>query len=278
MGLAPYGEAKYVDLIENNVLDIKADGSFRLDLRYFDFCTGLKMTNQAFDTLLGQARREPESELTQFHMDVAASIQKVTEQIIFKIINHAATLSNTTNLCLAGGVALNCVANGKIVDNTCIENIWIQPAAGDDGGALSYAEHPTSDVAKTTAQLIANGNVVGWFQGKMEFGPRIQETRSTIPAVTHVDYTARVQTVDDTNNKAFFQLLTEFDALTGCAVLVNTSFNVRGEPIVCTPEDALSCFMRTGMDYLVLGNFIIDKKAQSKALTDIFSAISFSLD
>ena len=404
MGLAPYGKPKYVDLIQNNLLDIKADGSFRLDLTYFDFCTGLKMTNQAFDKLLGQARREPESELTQFYMDMAASIQKVTEKIIFKIVNHAAKLINTKNLCLAGGVALNCVANGKIIDNTVIDNIWIQPAAGDDGGALGaalsahyqylnnnreidktlpdqmkgsylgpefskqdiqktldtynveYSEHLAPEVTKTTAKLIADGNVIGWFQGKMEFGPRslggrsiladprsiemqsklnlkikqresfrpfapavlkdkvseyfnantsspymllvsevapsqrvettanneglfrLKEKRSTIPAVTHVDYTARVQTVDGINNQSFFELLNEFDALTGCAVLVNTSFNVRGEPIVCTPEDALSCFMRTGMDYLVLGNFIIDKKAQSQALTNKFSAISFSLD
>ena len=405
MGLAPYGKPKYVELIQNNLLDIKTDGSFRLDLQYFDFCTGLKMTNQAFDKLLGQAKRAPESELTQFHMDIAASIQKVTEQIIFKIVNHAASLANTKNLCLAGGVALNCVANGKIIDNTTIENIWIQPAAGDDGGALGaalsahyqhcsnnrdiessqcdqmkgsylgpefskedirntlntyqakYTEYSPTETSKKTAELIAEGNVIGWFQGKMEFGPRslgsrsiladprsiemqsklnlkikqresfrpfapavlkekaseyfdtqqdspymllvsevalkhrvettpsnrtglfrLKEKRSTIPAVTHVDYTARVQTVDGKNNPKFFELLNEFDSLTGCAVLVNTSFNVRGEPIVCTPEDALSCFMRTGMDYLVLGDYIIEKKAQSLALAEQFSTISFSLD
>lgn len=416
MGLAPYGVPRYVDTIKANLIDIKEDGSFRLNLRYFDFCTGLKMINPAFCSLFNQQNREPESEITQFHMDIAASIQRVTEEVIFKLVNHAVSLTQITNLCLAGGVALNCVANGKIINNTLAQRIWIQPAAGDDGGALgaalaayhqhlknvrkkpltknqhisdeqnssfdqmkgsylgpdfssetilkvlndfhvSYKKCSPSETISETSKLLAAGNIVGWFQGKMEFGPRslgnrsiladprsiemqsklnlkikqresfrpfapavlrekvsdyfdtndespymllvsnvdptqrlaipdgessgllkLKEKRSTIPAVTHVDYSARVQTVDGIHNPMFYDLLSAFEQQTGCAVLVNTSFNVRGEPVVCTPKDALSCFMRTDMDYLVIGNVIIDKKAQTSQLKAAFSEIKFKPD
>ncbi len=416
MGLAPYGVPHYVDIIKSNLIDIKEDGSFRLNLRYFDFCTGLRMINPAFCSLFNQQNREPESELTQFHMDIAASIQQVTEEIIFKLVNHAVSLTQITNLCLAGGVALNCVANGKIINNTLAQKIWIQPAAGDDGGALgaalaayhqhldnvrkkpltriqgtsdekkisldqmkgsylgpdftpesiyevlnsfnvTYTKHSSSEIIAETSRLLANGNIIGWFQGRMEFGPRslgnrsiladprsvemqsklnlkikqresfrpfapavlrekvsdyfdtadespymllvsnvkheqrlpvtnkkntgllrLKENRSTIPAVTHVDYSARVQTVDGIHNPLFYDLLNAFEQQTGCAVLVNTSFNVRGEPVVCTPEDALSCFMRTDMDYLVIGNVIIDKMAQTPQLKAAFSEIQFKPD
>jgi carbamoyltransferase len=390
MGLAPYGEPVFRDLILSELIDLKTDGSFRLNLRYFDFMTGLTMTNRAFDRLLGGPRRKPEAELTQRHMDMARSIQAVTEEVMLRLARHAHALTGARNLCLAGGVALNCVGNGRILREGPFEKIWIQPAAGDAGGALGAAllgwHHyhqqprnvsgegdaqrgsflgPAYDAAEflksaaipheemtedelmaRVAKLLEEGNVVGWFQGRMEFGPRalgnrsilgdarspeMQETlnlkikfresfrpfapsilrekvgdcfelnqatpymllvapvkeslrlngraeaaggdflarlkvpRSTLPAITHVDYSARIQTVAAEDNPRFHRLLSEFEGNTNCPVLVNTSFNVRGEPPVCTPEDAFRCFMRTEMDYLVLGNFLLAKAQQDPA-------------
>jgi len=384
MGLAPYGEPVFRDLILGELIDLKDDGSFRLNLRYFNFMAGLTMTNRAFDRLVGGARRKPETELTQRHMDLARSIQVVTEEVMLRLARHAHALTAEKNLCLAGGVALNCVANGRILREGPFEKLWIQPAAGDAGGALGAAflgwhhhqqqprkisgvgdaqrgsflgpaydatafmqrekiphfEFAEDELMSRVTQLLEEGKVVGWFQGRMEFGPRalgnrsilgdarspaMQETlnlkikyresfrpfapsilreraadyfeldeespymllvaplreelrrdsasggdfrqrlrtpRSTIPAVTHVDYSARVQTVAAHDHPRFHRLLREFEKNTGCPVLVNTSFNVRGEPPVCTPEDAFRCFMRTEMDYLVVGNFLLDKAEQ----------------
>lgn len=390
MGLAPFGEPAFRDLILSKLIDLKDDGSFRLNLRYFDFMAGLTMTNGAFDQLFGGPRRKPEAELTRRHMDLARSLQAVTEEVMLRLARHAHALTGARNLCLAGGVALNCVGNGRILREGPFENIWIQPAAGDAGGALGAAllgwHHyhkqprkvsgmgdaqrgsflgPAYDAAEflkrsaipheemeddelmaRVAKLLEEGNVIGWFQGRMEFGPRalgnrsilgdarspgMQETlnlkikfresfrpfapsvlrervadcfelddaspymllvapvkeslrlngasaergddfmarlktpRSTLPAITHVDYSARVQTVAAADNPRFHRLLGEFAKNTGCPVLVNTSFNVRGEPPVCTPEEAFRCFMRTEMDYLVLGNFLLDKLKQDPA-------------
>ncbi len=388
MGLAPYGEPRFRDLILDEIIDLKPDGSLRLNLKYFNFLAGLTMTNRRFAALFEGPRRRPEMALTQRHMDVARSLQAVVEEAMMRMAQHAHALTKSPNLCLAGGVALNCVSNGRILREGPFEKIWIQPAAGDAGGALGAAllawhhfenkprevaangadqqrgsflgpgydareflrtqkiagsELPNEKLFAQVARLLAEGRVVGWFQGRMEFGPRalgnrsiladprnrkMQETlnlkikfresfrpfapsvlrdrvsdyfeleeaspymllvaavksnlrkaatpkvegadfierlnapRSTIPAVTHVDYSARVQTVSADENPRFHQLLTEFERQTGCAVLVNTSFNVRGEPPVCTPEDAYRCFMRTGMDYLVLGSFLVAKAAQ----------------
>ena len=395
MGLAPYGEPKFQELILSELIDLKADGSFRLNLRYFDFMAGLTMTNRAFDRLFGGPPRKPEAELTQQHMDLARSIQAVTEEVMLRLARHAHAITGARHLCLAGGVALNCVGNGRILREGPFEKIWIQPAAGDAGGALGGAmlgwHHyhnqprtvssagdmqqgsflgPTYDAGEflrrqeiphvelaeeelmsRVARLIEAGDVVGWFQGRMEFGPRalgnrsilgdprrpdmqaklnlkikfresfrpfapsileertadcfelgetspymllvapvrdslrlnhnvipseiegsggatrdaadfmtrLKTRRSTLPAITHVDYSARVQTVAAVDNPLFHRLLGEFERRTGCPVLVNTSFNVRGEPPVCTPEDAYRCFMRTEMDYLVLGNFLLEK-------------------
>jgi carbamoyltransferase len=383
MGLAPYGEPKFRDLILSELIDLKRDGSFRMNLRYFDFVAGLTMTNSAFDRLFGGPRRKPESELTQRHVDVARSLQEVTEEVMLRMARHAHEVTGERQLCLAGGVALNCVGNGRILREGPFEKIWIQPAAGDAGGALGAAllgwyhfeDKPRTvagvsdsqrgsflgpeydalaflereavphtalsddEAAPRVAELLEAGKVVGWFQGRMEFGPRalgnrsilgdprrsdMQETlnlkikfresfrpfapavleervtdcfelaepspymllvapvqealradgdgeqtssimarlkqrRSTLPAVTHVDYSARIQTVSRENNPAFHRLLSAFEQRTGCPVLVNTSFNVRGEPPVCTPEEAFRCFIKTRMDYLVLGNFLIDK-------------------
>jgi carbamoyltransferase len=388
MGLAPYGEPAFRDLILSELIDLKDDGSFRLNLRYFDFMVGLKMTNAAFDRLFGGPPRKPEAELTQRHMDIARSIQVVTEEVMLRLARHAHALTGARNLCLAGGVALNCVGNGRILHEGPFEKIWIQPAAGDAGGALGaallgwhhyhgqprevsgagdtqcgsflgpaydaaeflkraaipYEEMDEDALMSRVARLLEDGKVIGWFQGRMEFGPRalgnrsilgdarspeMQETlnlkikfresfrpfapsvlrervddcfelnqespymllvapvkeslrlktrgqgvgddfmerlktpRSTLPAVTHVDYSARVQTVAAEDNPRFHRLLSEFEKKTNCPVLVNTSFNVRGEPPVCTPEDAFRCFMRTEMDYLVLGNFLLDKAQQN---------------
>ncbi len=394
MGLAPYGEPKYKKLITDNLIDIKDDGSFKLDQSYFEYSTGLKMTSERFSKLFGNKVRNPEKEkLTQFHMDVASSIQEVTEDVMLKITNSLAEEYKIKNLCLAGGVALNCVANGKILRNGKFENIWIQPAAGDAGGSLGAAlglwyielkknrtvnskdsmngsylgpEYSQDEVEKKlkeiganfevlddeqliekTALELSNGKAVGWFQGRMEFGPRalgcrsilgdarsknmqktlnlkvkfresfrpfapsvIREdlptwfdlncdspymllvsdvvkekrrmmtekekalfgidklniTRSDIPAVTHVDYSARVQTVHRETNPKYYKLISEFKKKTGCPVIVNTSFNVRGEPIVNTPEDAFKCFMGTEMDILVIENCLIRKEKQNKSL------------
>ncbi len=393
MGLAPYGEAKYAQLIKDNLIDIKEDGSFRLDMSYFNYCTGLTMTNQKFNDLFGGAPRSPESELTQKEMDLAASIQSVTEEIVIKLAKGIAKLTKSENLCLAGGVALNCVANGKLLQEKIFKNIWIQPAAGDAGGALGAAlavyymmqdkpriiekfdsmngsylgpNYSQDEVEKRLASVgahfsvlndddlfdyvanaLADGKAVGWHQGRMEFGPRslgcrsiladprspkvqkqlnlkvkyresfrpfapsvlredlsewfdldvdspymllvsqVAQTkqlrssgedeslfgieklnicRSAIPAVTHVDYSARIQTVHNEINPKFYKLLNTFKALTGCPVLVNTSFNVRGEPIVNSPEDAFRCLMGTEIELLVVGNCILRKEDQNHLL------------
>ena len=394
MGLAPYGEPKYKKLITDNLIDIKEDGSFKLDQSYFEYSTGLKMISKRFSKLFGNKPRDSKKEqLTQFHMDIASSIQEVTEDVMLKITNSLANEYNIKNLCLAGGVALNCVANGKILKNGKFENIWIQPAAGDAGGSLGAAlglwhielkknrtinskdsmigsylgpEYSQDEVEKKLKELgatfevldneqlsektaleLSNGKAVGWFQGRMEFGPRalgcrsilgdarsenMQKTlnlkikyresfrpfapsiiredlstwfdlncdspymllvsdvvkeksrmmteeekslfgidklnvkRSDIPAVTHVDYSARVQTVHKETNPKYYKLISEFKKKTGCPVIVNTSFNVRGEPIVNTPEDAYKCFMGTEMDILVIENCLIRKEKQNKSL------------
>ena len=390
MGLAPYGEPRFADLIRDHLIDIKPDGTFRLQMDYFDYATGLRMTNDRFADLFGRPARKPESPLTQQEMDIAASIQEVTEEIVLSVARTLQKETGTENLCLAGGVALNCVANGRLQREGPFKNLWIQPAAGDAGGALGcalsawyeYADQPratqsTSDCmhggylgpsfssqevrtgldrlgAKYTeldddklyphlAQILSEDHVVGWFQGPMEFGPRalgarsiigdarspkmqsvmnlkikyresfrpfapavlaervgeffnqetespymlivaevrekhrippdpalksafgiekLKQQRSNIPAVTHVDYSARIQTVHRETNPRFHELLSAFHQKTDCPVLVNTSFNVRGEPIVCTPEDAYRCFMRTEMDYLVIENCLLSKADQ----------------
>jgi len=394
MGLAPYGTPKYLDRIKEQLIDIKDDGTFRLNLEYFDYCTGLTMTNAGFDALFGGPPRRPEALLTQRDMDLAASVQAVTEEIVLKLAHAVARETGERNLCLAGGVALNCVANGKLHQQRWFDNIWLQPAAGDAGGAVGaalVAAHLYKGVprAATTgtdgmqgsylgpaysqaeierrleaagavfdsladealidraAAAIAEGKALGWHQGRMEFGPRalgarsilgdprsptmqrilnlkvkfresfrpfapsvlredvadwfeldadspymllvanvaakhripmtseekslfgieqLNVPRSSIPAVTHVDYSARIQTVHRDTNPRFHALLTRFKALTGCPVILNTSFNVRGEPIVCTPEDALRCFMGTGIDVLAVGNCFLRKEDQDPAL------------
>lgn len=397
MGLAPYGKPKYVQTIMENLIDIKQDGSFKLNMEYFNFPVGLTMTNRKFNRLFGGPPRKPDSQITQKEMDLARSVQGVTEHILKLICCHAKEETKAKYLVLAGGVALNCVANGKLLRDTGYKDIWIQPAASDAGGALGAAlsvwfeylknpriveqdkdsqqgsylgpqfsdseiqqflernqipNHRLSDkkIIKKTAELLAEEKVVGWFQGRMEFGPRalgarsilgdprspemqkklnlkikfresfrpfapsvlenavkkyfefdrpspymlfvaevcedkrrqmtkneqrlfgidkLNIVRSEIPAVTHVDYSARLQTVNGKTNKKYHALLKEFGKQTGCPVLVNTSFNVRGEPIVCTPEDAYKCFMRTEMDYLVLGNHLLDKKEQAESTKKI---------
>jgi carbamoyltransferase len=394
MGLAPYGAPRYVQQIRDNLIDLKPDGSFRLNIDYFNYCTGLTMTNERFHTLFGAPPRDPESLLTQKDMDFAASIQTVLEEVVLRLTRSLAADTGMENLCLAGGAALNCVANGKVLRDAKFRNIWIQPAAGDAGGALgaalaAYYIHAgqsrslpkvldgmsgaylgpafsqaeiearlqkagarfksvsTQAMVDTTAQALADGDAVGWFQGRMEFGPRalgnrsiiadprntamqknlnlkvkyresfrpfapsvlrdhvaqwfdldvdspymllvadvasqhkrpmteaeqalfgidkLNVARSSIPAVTHVDYSARVQTVHRETNPLYYDLIESFNALTGCPVLVNTSFNVRSEPIVCTPEDAFRCFMGTDIDILVVGNSILRKKEQDPAL------------
>jgi carbamoyltransferase len=399
MGLAPYGEAKYAQLILDSLIDLKADGSFRLDMSYFDYCTGLTMTNDRFARLFGQPVRKPDQLLTPFHMDIAASIQAVLEEAVLRLTRSLASQTGARNLCLAGGVALNCVANGKVLRDGKFDSIWIQPAAGDAGGAVGAAfaayhqfrQQPRHVVAsdgmsgaflgpefsqdaieqrlraagarfdvlsdeamiETTAAALADQLAVGWFQGRMEFGPRslgarsilgdprspsmqknlnlkvkfresfrpfapavaredvadwfefdddspymllvagvrsdrrhtmstdeqalfgidkLNVVRSTIPAVTHVDYSARIQTVSADTNPLFHRLLTRFKALTGCPVLVNTSFNVRGEPIVCTPEDAFRCFMGNELDVLVVGTCVLRKHDQDPSLKQSYSS------
>jgi carbamoyltransferase len=404
MGLAPYGEPKYAKLILDRLVDLKPDGSFRLDMSYFDYCTGLTMTNERFAELFGKPVRTPDQLLTSFHMDVAASIQAVLDEAVLRLSRSLAARTGARNLCLAGGVALNCVANGKVLRDGKFERIWIQPAAGDAGGAIGAAlagyhqfkrgpravpvgdgmsgaflgpQFTQADIEArltaagarfsvlgeaetiaTTAKALADQLAVGWFQGRMEFGPRslgarsilgdprsptmqknlnlkvkfresfrpfapavlredvadwfelnsdspymlivadvkedrrramsaeelelfgidkLNVARSDIPAVTHVDYSARVQTVDADTNPRFHRLLTQFKALTGCPVLVNTSFNVRGEPIVCTPEDAFRCFMGNELDVLVVGNCVLKKSEQDSALRQDYSS-AFELD
>ena len=406
MGLAPYGEPKYVDLIFKELIDLKEDGSFRLNMEYFGYCVGLTMTNNKFARLFGGPPRKAESKLTQRDMDLARSIQEVTEEIMFRMARHVRKQTGQQNLCLAGGVALNCVANGRILREGVFDNLWIQPAAGDAGGALGaalfvwhqylektrqvdgqkdsqqgsylgpsfareeihqyliaqhipFTEISEDDIPEKVADLIAAQNVIGWFQGRMEFGPRalgarsivgdarspkMQEVmnlkikfresfrpfapsvlrervadyfeledespymllvaplarpirremaaeeqklfglekllriRSTLPAVTHVDYSARIQTVTGENNPLYYRTIKKFDEKYGCSVIINTSFNVRGEPIVCTPEQAYLCFIRTNMDYLLLGNFLLEKRDQKPLDNDINWLKEFELD
>lgn len=391
MGLAPYGKPIYADLIKKHLIDIKDDGSFALDMSYFNYCTGLTMTSKKFDSLFGGPPRQPEAELTQRVMDLAASIQAVTEEVVIKQVKAIAESTGQRNLCLAGGVALNCVSNGKLLREKVFDNIWIQPAAGDAGGAVGAAlsvyymkfNHPrkiskgldgmqgsylgpefsqqeielslknckgvfevysSNEMIEIAAHALTDGKVIGWMNGRMEFGPRslgarsiladprstemqsllnlkvkyresfrpfapsilredlskwfdintdspymsfvayiveerrlkmskeedrlfgiekLNTLRSSIPSVTHVDYSARIQTVHEQTNPLFYKLISRFKKLTGCPMLVNTSFNVRGEPIVCSPEDAFHCFMGTDIDMLVVGNCILLKENQN---------------
>ena len=405
MGLAPYGQPRYVDLILDNLLDLKDDGTFRLDMSYFNYCTGLTMTNSKFDELFGGPPRKPEGELTQKDMDIAASIQVVTERIVMSLAETLHRETGEKNLCLAGGVALNCVANGKVLREGPFDNIWIQPAAGDAGGALGAAsiawhqkegrERSTNGADKMSgaylgpaysadeikaqldrhgavyerledsalfakaAKILEQEHVIGWFQGRMEFGPRalggrsivgdprsskmqsvmnlkikyresfrpfapsvladrvsdyfeldsaspymlivapvredlripmteeqtklfgiekLNVPRSELPAITHVDYSARVQTVHEDTNPRYHALIKAFEERTGCGVVVNTSFNVRGEPIVATPDDAYRCFMRTEMDYLVVEDFLLAKTEQPRWDDDESWKEEFELD
>ena len=405
MGLAPYGEPIYEDKIVKNLIDIKKDGSFWLNQDYFNYATGLTMTNDKFDSLFGQKARDSKKEkLTQFHMDIAASIQKVTEDIMIKIAKSLKEEFNIPNLCLAGGVALNCVANGKILKEKIFDNIWVQPAAGDAGGSLGaalalwhidqknprkinpkdsmqgsylgpeysqaeiekelekigaiYQIKTEEDLIECTAEDLSKGEAIGWFQGRMEFGPRalggrsilgdprssemqknlnlkvkyresfrpfapsilkddleewfdinvdspymllvaninknkiiemneeqkklfgidkLNIKRSEIPAVTHVDYSARIQTVHEETNEMYFKLIKKFKEKTDCPVIVNTSFNVRGEPIVNTPLDAFNCFMGTDLEKLVIGNCYLDKNSQDSSLKKDYTK-EFELD
>jgi len=406
MGLAPYGTPRYVDLIFDKLVQLKDDGSFKLNLDYFNYVHGLTMTNGAFDRLFAGPPRKPESPITQREMDVAASVQVVTEEIVLRMARHVQRETGLANLCLAGGVALNCVANGRLLREGPFERLWIQPAAGDAGGAVGVAlaiEHkvlgnarreraegdgmkgsylgpafsddeiarflaatgavaeklPLPSLIERTAELLAQEKVVGWLQGRMEFGPRalgnrsilgdprsprmqsvmnlkikfregfrpfapsvlreqlseyfeldvdspymllvapvraphripmsaeqqrlfgiekLNVPRSSIPAVTHVDYSARIQTVHAETNPTYHALLSRFHQLTGCPVLVNTSFNVRGEPIVCTPRDAYRCFMRTEMEHLVLGPYLLDKAKQPPLRDDVDWRSEYQLD
>ncbi len=395
MGLAPYGQPKYKDLIINELMDLKEDGSFRLNMKYFNYATGLTMTNDKFSKLFGHKVRNPEKDLlTQFHMDIASSIQAVTEEIVLRLVTSISKEIKIKNLCMAGGVALNCVANGKILKENIFENIWFQPAAGDAGGSLGaalafwyqelgnkrnvvsdgdemkgsylgpsfkeneienilktsgakYEKYKEEDLINTVANELKNKKTVGWFQGRMEFGPRalgarsiladprsekmqkelnlkvkfresfrpfapsvlredvnnwfdlnsdspymllvadvkkdlqipmnekdkilfgidkLNVKRSSIPAVTHVDYSARIQTVHEKTNPKYYKLLKKFKEITNCPLLVNTSFNVRGEPIVCSIEDSFKCFMGTNLDILICENFILYKEKQNKNL------------
>jgi len=406
MGLAPYGEPEYVDLILRELVDLKEDGSFKLNMKYFNYCTGLTMINNRFNKLFGGPPRKSESKITQREMDLARSIQVVTEEIVFRMVNHIYKETGKKNLCLAGGVALNCVSNGRLLREGPFENLWIQPAAGDAGGALGVAlliwykylgnnrkldevrvsqktsylgncytdkeiedflkkdEIPfeklsTGEIPPRIAELIAGENVIGWFEGRMEFGPRslgsrsiigdprskemqsvmnlkikyresfrpfaptvlrehvsdyfdidcespymllvanikdekrvrmsdeeeklfglekLKVTRSDVPAITHVDYSARIQTVTKDDNPLFYGVIEEFYKKTGCPMIVNTSFNVRGEPIVCRPEEAFKCFMRTEMDYLIMGSYLLDKKRQKPVEVDTDSLKEFEPD
>jgi len=406
MGLAPYGEPKFKQLIYDHLIDIKPDGSFKMNMKYFDYCAGVRMTNSRFHRLFGGPPRKPESHLSQRDMDLARSVQDVVEEIVLKMAAHVQKETGMKNLCLAGGVALNCVANGKILQSGLFDNIWIQPAAGDAGGAIGaalltwhqylnnernllgnndsmkgtylgpkyenntiesflkthhylYQELTDHEIPDMVADLIGKEKVVGWFQGRMEFGPRalgarsiigdarsasMQKTmnlkikyresfrpfapsvlvedisdyfeidrespymllvadikkdrqialsdeqnqltgleklnliRSDIPAVTHIDYSARIQSVNKATNPLYHQMISRFNEKYGCPVIINTSFNVRGEPIVCSPEDAYRCFMRTEMDYLIIGNFLLDKQKQTAIKNDKNWKKEFVLD
>ena len=410
MGLAPYGEPRYTEKILDELIDLRDDGSLRLNMKYFNYCGGLTMTSKAFDQLFEGPPRKPETSITQREMDLACSVQEVTELAMLRMARHVHKETGEKNLCLAGGVALNCVGNGRVLREGPFEKIWIQPAAGDAGGALGaalsvwyqhlgnsrsavrvrrggidgmrgsylgpsyshedieafledsgapYRRLPQREVIEKAARALANEKVVGWFQGRMEFGPRalgarsilgdpqsskmqslmnlkikfresfrpfapsvlreavaeyfemdcdspymllvapvrqqirrqmsaeqqelfgidkLNIPRSTIPAITHVDYSARVQTVRRDENEMYYDLISEFARLTGCPVVVNTSFNVRGEPIVCSPEDAYKCFMRTEMDMLVLEDFVLEKEEQNEFVDDLAWQEEFQLD
>ena len=401
MGLAPYGEPVYFEKITSNIISINDDGSFRLNLDYFDFCTGSKMTNKKFEELFDLPTRISEGELTQDHMNIAASIQKVTEYIVLKLAKHIRDITGMENLCLAGGVALNCVANGVLTKANIFKNIWIQPASGDAGGSLGaalayyylandasrhvqqndsmkgsllgpsfntgqieialnevgaeYVVYKDDELCPVIAKVLAEGNAVGWMQGRMEFGPRalgarsiiadprseymqknlnlkikfresfrpfapsiladqvgnwfdldvtspymllvanvstdkllpvddslfgldkLNQIRSKIPSVTHVDNSARIQTVDGVHNERYHSLISEFYKLTGVPILINTSFNIRGEPIVCSPIEAYKCFMGTDLDYLVIDNFVLSKSKQPSHLVKSYKDI-YELD
>jgi carbamoyltransferase len=404
MGLAPYGEPKFKNIILNKLIDVKEDGSFRLNMDYFNYATDLTMTNNKFAELFNIERRKPENNLLQIHMDIAASIQAVTEDIVLKITRFLFKEFKLSNLCMAGGVALNCVVNGKILKEGLFKNIWIQPASGDAGGALGaaqayyyqelgsqrkisktdtmkgsylgpqftdnqveeklktwgikYKKFTLEQIIKDTAKVLSEGKIVGWFQGRMEFGPRslgnrsiiadprsekmqknlnlkvkyresfrpfapsilfekvsdwfdidcespymllvanvkkskqlemtdkqknlfgidkLNIKRSYIPSVTHVDYSSRIQTVHKETNKIFYKLIEEFERITKCPVLVNTSFNIRGEPIVCSVTDAFNCFMGTDLDVLVCNNFILYKEDQNKNLINNYKT-KYELD
>jgi carbamoyltransferase len=406
MGLAPYGEPRYVQAIYDHLIDLKADGSFRMNMEYFDYCAGLTMTNGRFDELFGGPPRKPESPLTQREMDLARSLQDVTEEVMLRMSRHVHRETGEKNLVLAGGVALNCVGNGRILREGPFDDLWIQPASGDAGGALGaalfawysyfgnkrevangrdtqkgsylgpafsdqeietvlakfgaqYRKLPREELPAAVAALIASQKVVGWFQGRMEFGPRalgsrsiigdarstamqsvmnlkikfresfrpfapsilaekvseyfdirhaspymllvapvrpelriamtdeqerlfgidkLNVARSSIPAVTHVDYSARIQTVDPHDNPLYYELISAFERQTGTPVIINTSFNVRGEPIVCGPEEAYRCFMRTEMDSLVMGSYVLEKSAQPPLKEDADWKKEFALD
>jgi carbamoyltransferase len=406
MGLAPYGQPKYTDLIFKELIDLKDDGSFKLNMKYFGYCNSLKMTNRKFEQLFGAPARKPETQISQKEMDIAASIQKVTEEIMLRLARHVHKVTGQDKLCLAGGVALNCVGNGRILREGPFKEIWIQPASGDAGGALgaalliwyeylgnarnsddkndmqrasllgpgyedkeiedflkkegaAYKKLEYGDIPEAVSNLIINGNVIGWFQGRLEFGPRalgarsiigdsrdpemqakmnlkikyresfrpfaptvlyeavsdwfeldrespymlltvpvkeskrvepdlnksepagfatLNETRSQIPAVTHVDYSARIQTLKRADNPLYYDMINLFYEKTGCPAIINTSFNVRGEPLVCSPADAFRCFMRTEMDFFVMGSFLLDKRAQKKTTEDARWQKAYELD
>jgi carbamoyltransferase len=406
MGLAPYGEPKYTELILDKLIDLKPDGSFKLDMKYFGYGNGLRMTNKNFDVLFQGPPRKPETKITQKHMDIASSIQKVTEEVMLRMARHVHKETGMDKLCLAGGVSLNCVGNGRLLREGPFKQIWVQPASGDAGCALGaallawykylgnrrqadekndcqkgsflgpsftdgeiesylkqegapYRKLELTKIPQTASRLLAQGKIIGWFQGRMEYGPRalggrsilgdprdpqmqsrmnlkikfresfrpfapavlrekasqwfdleaespymlivapvkedkrivssqdaksaggfdkLKEARSAIPAVTHVDYSARVQTVKKEEAPLFYELLQAFGQETGCFVLINTSFNVRGEPLVCTPKDAFTCFMRTEIDYLMMGRFLLDKNEQKPMKQDSDWQRTFELD
>jgi carbamoyltransferase len=406
MGLAPYGEPKYKDLILRELLDLKEDGSFKLNMKYFGYCNGLRMTNWKFEKLFGGPPRKPETKITQKDMDIASSIQVVTEEIMLRMSRHVHKVTGQDKLCLAGGVALNCVGNGRILREGPFKEIWIQPASGDAGGALGaallvwykylgngrladnindrqkasllgpeyddkaieeflkkegvpYKKLAYSEIASAISDLIIQEKVVGWFQGRLEFGPRalgarsiigdarspdmqskmnlkikyresfrpfaptvlkekvsewfdlevespymllvaqvleekrinpspaeismtgfdkLKSKRSAIPAVTHVDYSARIQTVKKEDNPLYYEMINTFYKKTGSPAIINTSFNVRGEPLVCAPQDAFRCFMRTEMDYLIMGSFLLDKREQKSVVEDKLWQQVFELD
>jgi carbamoyltransferase len=379
MGLAPYGEPKYVDKVRETI-SYEEDGSFKMNMKYFAYDYGLEMTNGRFEKLFGQPKRDPESKLDQFHKDVAMSVQVVTEEIVLRMVRHAHQLTGSKNLCMAGGVALNCVANGRVIKETPYKDVFIQPAAGDAGGAVGvatyiyhtvlgnerkwewehaylgpeysadeirdylkrndivYQELSEDGMLDATVQAMVDQKTIGWFQGRMEFGPRalgsrsiiadarnpenksvvnlkikfresfrpfapsvleekcsewfeldvpspymllvadVREGKRTIPSVTHVDNSARIQTVDPRTHPRYYQLIKRFDQKTGCPLIINTSFNVRGEPIVCTPHEAYLCFMRTNMDVLVMDRFVMYKPDQKPLKEDVDWRTLFALD